>query len=53
MQQSILVLTFICYVIFFAITRIEFFDVKLYFMGVLAVKISCRRFKKKHKHRNK
>ena len=48
MQQSILVLTFICYAIFFAITRIEFLDVKLYFMGALAVKISCRRFKKKN-----
>ena len=47
MQQSILVLTFIYYVIFLTITRIEFLDVKLYFMGALAGKISCRRFKKK------
>lgn len=37
-----------CYTIFFAITTIEFLDVKLYFMEVLAVKISCRGFQEKN-----
>jgi hypothetical protein len=45
-RVSLFLLSF-CYLILFAITSIEFLDVKLYFIETLAVKISCRRFKKK------